>query len=424
MHIPPETEVIDLRAPSPAGSSHLEASEKEASAATNSDSRDESTQPELTGVPPDSTVSSPSLTLTGLDSETIQSTREPPSSSPSPPPVPEKDPAYLASPTLTLTPANSDFALKMAMMGLPKSAAPLPPSPPLTPLTPGEANVSDAARHVHVRASWAEDDLETATVSSQDDGSTGPSTKEAAVPAADDAVHAMFGKEDANGADKTEQDHPLSPRKGTSVQPSPPLWERIDPPPGNDSNPYGSSNTRIHEFSSTKPLRSRPLVPYSSYYFGPPPPDAAYGTPPVGQIGLHHPREIVRIERDYSAGELPQFSPVYPLEFEGRLTPTQFLETVNAINEIMISAHSLKHSFVDNALSFFTLQTSRLVLASHYEKEMSRLQQLIEEFNVRTYNPRGLHILWPRKVAFMFLEIEYYSDSPHCTYQYLYALAA
>ena len=65
--------------------------------------------------------------------------------------------------------------------------------------------------------------------------------------------------------------------------------------------------------------RSRPLVPYSSYYFGPPPPDAAYGTPPVGQIGLHHPREIVRIERDYSGGELPQFSPVYPLEFEGRV---------------------------------------------------------------------------------------------------------
>lgn len=51
-----------------------------------------------------------------------------------------------------------------------------------------------------------------------------------------------------------------------------------------------------------------------------------------------------------------------------KLTPTQFLETINAINEILISAHSLKHSLVDNALSFFTLQTSRLVLSSHYEK--------------------------------------------------------
>ncbi|EPS98092.1 hypothetical protein FOMPIDRAFT_1149294 [Fomitopsis schrenkii] len=289
----------------------------------------------------------------------------------------------------------------MAMMGLRTPAAPLPPSPPLTPLTPGEVNVSDAARHAHVRRSWVEDDLETASTASH---STGPSTKEAAVPAADDAIHAMFAKEKPKG----EQDHPLSPRMGAGEQPSPPMWERVDPPSGNGTNPYGSSRTRIHDFSSTKPLRSRPLVPYSSYYFGPPPPDAAYGTPPVGQIGLHHPREIVRIERDYSAGELPQFSLVYPLEFEGRLTPTHFLESINAINEILISAHSLKHSLMDNALSFFTLQTSRLVLSSHYEKEMKRLHHLIDDLNTRTYNPRGLHILWPRKVAFMFLEVEYY----------------
>ena len=39
----------------------------------------------------------------------------------------------------------------------------------------------------------------------------------------------------------------------------------------------------------------------------------------MGQIGIHHPREIVRIERDYSGGEIIQFSAVYPLEFEGRV---------------------------------------------------------------------------------------------------------
>ncbi|PCH33109.1 hypothetical protein WOLCODRAFT_63075, partial [Wolfiporia cocos MD-104 SS10] len=154
--------------------------------------------------------------------------------------------------------------------------------------------------------------------------------------------------------------------------------------------------------------RSRPLIPHSSYYFGPPPPDAAYGSSPVGQIGKHHPREIVRIERDYSGGELPQFASSYPLEFEGRLTPTQFLETINSINELLISAYDLNHSLVDNALAFFTLQLSRLIAASHYDKEMRRLQQLIEDTNVRLFNPAGLHIRWPRKVAFMFLEIEYY----------------
>jgi hypothetical protein len=60
-------------------------------------------------------------------------------------------------------------------------------------------------------------------------------------------------------------------------------------------------------------------VPVSSYYFGPPPADSAYFTPPVGQIGVHHPREIVRVERDYSGGEIVQFSSTYPLEFEGRV---------------------------------------------------------------------------------------------------------
>ena len=64
-----------------------------------------------------------------------------------------------------------------------------------------------------------------------------------------------------------------------------------------------------------------PLVPRSAYYVGPPPADAAYGTDPVGRIGVHHPREIVRVERDYSGGELPQFAPSYPLELEGRVSP-------------------------------------------------------------------------------------------------------
>ena len=255
MHLPPETEVIDLRAPSPADSLRREASEREqepeASAGANNESTDEGTPPPASAEGTDGpapAISTPSLTLTGPDLEFAPSTHthEGPSASPSPPPLPEKD--VPGSPVLTLTPANSDFALKMAMMGLRTPAAPLPPSPPLTPLTPGEINISDAARHAHVRQSWVEDDLETASTSSRDDDSTGPSTKEAAVPAADDAIHAMFAKEKPNG----EQDHPLSPRAGAGEQPSPPLWERVDPTLGNGTNPYGSSRTRIHEF--TKPL--------------------------------------------------------------------------------------------------------------------------------------------------------------------------
>ncbi|KZT08947.1 uncharacterized protein LAESUDRAFT_748573 [Laetiporus sulphureus 93-53] len=318
-----------------------------------------------------------------------------------------------ASSSSQAAPARAEAAQKIAMVGM-KVALP-DMSPPSSPLTlrdrhshwsptededgsPGEMDI----------VSWSEDDLGTVT-------STSPSGR----------------GEPSQKSPLEAHDHPL---RGNP--PSPPIWEQISPPTSSGQGAsYGSSDTQnAQNYRGTKLSPSRPLIPRSSYYFAPPPPDAAFGTPPIGQIGIHHPREIVRIERDFSGGELPQFAPVYPLEFEGRLTPTQFLETINSINELLISAHSLRHSFVDNALSFFTLQLSRLAFSSHYEKvrcmvvggsasnpaltrlllvllawqEMLRLQHLIEDLNVQMYNPVGLNILWPRKVAFLFLEIEYY----------------
>jgi hypothetical protein len=205
-----------------------------------------------------------------------------------------------------------------------------------------------------------------------------------------------------------------SSRRMTTVRPlkldippnsySPPLWEVIGPPEENEGPRRATSETftaqqyapclsphdHISSILISRP--SRRLIPKSSYYYGPPPPDTAFGTDPVGQIGIHHPREIVRVERDYSGGEIIQFSAIYPLEFEGRvclrvlwvilphrslehelqITPTQFLESINAINEILISAHSLSHSCLDNMLAFFTLQLSRLMTTTHYEKVRSQ----------------------------------------------------
>jgi len=131
----------------------------------------------------------------------------------------------------------------------------------------------------------------------------------------------------------------------------------------------------------------RRIVPVSRYWFGSPPEDSAYFSPPVGQIGVHHPREIVRVERDYTGGEVMQFSSVYPLELEGRvsdpfmglrlclgfnldcqITPRQFMESINAINEMLISAYSLWYSVLDNCVEIFSLQVSRLLLSTHYER--------------------------------------------------------
>lgn len=158
------------------------------------------------------------------------------------------------------------------------------------------------------------------------------------------------------------------------------------------------------------PPRMSPVFipPRSSYPVGPPPIGSAYGTPPMGQIGVHYPREIVRIERDYSGGELPQFHPTYPIELEGRITPTQWLDTVNGINEILISAHSLKRAAVHHVLAVVTLYVSSMLIDSHYEKEMSRLRTFIDQCNEQLYHSQGLNILWPRQNGFLFLEIEYY----------------
>lgn len=198
--------------------------------------------------------------------------------------------------------------------------------------------------------------------------------------------------------------------------PSPQPWdlgdlptEKKDKTDANEHvNPDHYSTLNSKSFATMQRSRRRPLIPQSSYYFGLPPPDSAFGTPPVGQVGVHHPREIVRVERDYASGDVVQFSPVYPLEFEGRVTPTQFQNTINEINEILISAYSVRRSFVYNFLAVVTLQLSTLFLTSHYTKEMQRLARRIEELNGELYNPVGLNIVWPRRVAFLFLEIEYY----------------
>ena len=44
------------------------------------------------------------------------------------------------------------------------------------------------------------------------------------------------------------------------------------------------------------------------------------------------------------------------------------MESINAINEILISAYSLWHSVLDNCVEIFSLQLSRLVISTHYDR--------------------------------------------------------
>ncbi|VDC01969.1 unnamed protein product [Peniophora sp. CBMAI 1063] len=212
--------------------------------------------------------------------------------------------------------------------------------------------------------------------------------------------------ETADSVNEKAAVHPLR----LDVHPASPLpWEGVNGDDESAQTPGTSEDMKRAGRDGFPNIASKRLEPpRSSYYFGPPPPDSAYGTDPIGQLGVHHPREVVRIERDYSGGEVVQFTPAYPLEFEGRITPTQFLETINALNEVLFSAYSLRHGLLDNVLDIFSLHLSKLVLSTHYDREMKRLQRTIDDFNTRVYAPAGLYIRWPREVGFLFLEIEYY----------------
>ena len=130
----------------------------------------------------------------------------------------------------------------------------------------------------------------------------------------------------------------------------------------------------------------------------------------MGQIGVHHPREVLRVERDYTGGEVIQFAPIYLMELEGRITPTQFLETINTINEILISASSLRHAALDNTLAVLSLQLSHLVFKTHYEKEMERLKTVFRELNEKVWWERGLSLRWPGEVAWLFVSFVFFRE--------------
>jgi hypothetical protein len=285
----------------------------------------------------------------------------------------------------------------------------LPPSPPLTRV--GTNDSKRSKRHSHTSPE-VEEVEETGVgwhplILERTDSrrENGHQTQESAVDEEEDIAGepVVFANDEKSSSRRSRHLH-------LNIQPpSPQPWDLVDPPETNGLKPEYFSTIGSQKFSTLQSkATSRPPIPQSSFYFGPPPADSAYGTNPVGQIGLHHPREILRVERDYTGGEVIQFAPIFPLELDGRISPTQFLESINSINEILISAHSLRRSFFDNVLTVFTLQLSRLFITTHYEKEMQRLERLFELLNAEVYNPVGLNLVWPRKVAFLFLEIEYY----------------
>ncbi|CAG8433129.1 7790_t:CDS:2 [Ambispora gerdemannii] len=115
------------------------------------------------------------------------------------------------------------------------------------------------------------------------------------------------------------------------------------------------------------------------------------------------PKQIIRIERDYSRGELCQFYAAFPLEIDGRVSPRVFQQTITTLNELLEKAHSPKYNWVDNFLACLTLYMSTLCKRPHYDRMVEEICKFLDNENKTTYNHQGLNFRNPQKTAFLFV---------------------
>jgi len=114
----------------------------------------------------------------------------------------------------------------------------------------------------------------------------------------------------------------------------------------------------------------------------------------------------VRIERDYSHGEICQFNVEFPPMLAGRIEKTIFLDTLNLINQQLYDAERISFmNFFDVLISCLSIYTIDFCYKTTYEKKLRKLSNMIAEQNRIIYEPKGLHINDPRENAFLFLEI-------------------
>ncbi|KAF9512364.1 hypothetical protein BS47DRAFT_1394252 [Hydnum rufescens UP504] len=283
---------------------------------------------------------------------------------------------------------------------------PLPPSPSPPPFgeTPDYSSPGADDPDVAQVVIEVEDPSQTYSVDNKQHGRSSPTAQPIGADNADDDP--LAGRETEYTPSRAPTPNFVGPRKHRH--------KRISLQLANQQSSDFGHESKIR--SPRSPFSQPEIgIPHSSYYTGPPGMNTAFGTDPTRCDRCPLPsrnrplsNEIILLANYHS-----RFHPTFPLELEGRITPTQFQETINDINEVLISAYNQKYSLWENIVAALTLYIRGLIdFFPSGLKEMRRLEALIEEKNTAMYHPQGLHILWPRNVAFMFLEIEYYVRTP------------
>ncbi|ORX73881.1 hypothetical protein DL89DRAFT_263896 [Linderina pennispora] len=114
----------------------------------------------------------------------------------------------------------------------------------------------------------------------------------------------------------------------------------------------------------------------------------------------------IRIERDYSTGDMRQFSLDVPVQLQGRIDEQRFKRFVRRINGMLAEAEGATlRNVLEGCLAFATLYLSTLIIKPHFRKTIDRISRFIAQENESFFAPMGLVVLDPQLTAFMFIEI-------------------
>ncbi|KAJ3217750.1 hypothetical protein HDU67_007305 [Dinochytrium kinnereticum] len=113
------------------------------------------------------------------------------------------------------------------------------------------------------------------------------------------------------------------------------------------------------------------------------------------------------IPRCWETGEeYPVFSvqTELPASLTSRLPAEVFGATIGRINEMLAEASRTSFKAIMKAVGAFLFSTD-LITASDYDKALENLTAFLDNENKKTFEPAGLHIVDPRRTAFLHIEI-------------------
>ncbi|KAJ2455307.1 Golgin sub A member 7 [Coemansia sp. RSA 2336] len=114
----------------------------------------------------------------------------------------------------------------------------------------------------------------------------------------------------------------------------------------------------------------------------------------------------VRVERDYSQGDVRRFQVAMPEQLGGRIDELKFKRFVRRLNKMLADAEGATlRNVLEGCLAYATLYISTLVVKPHFKRVIERISAFVARENKELFEPAGLLVLDPLQTAFMFIEI-------------------